>query len=198
MGGGRQRRLEALAFELGPARALGDLAVEGIEPQRPGELLGRALEVLAAEEQAAVQLAVFGIGQVLGLRHLDAFDGARVLAALGVEVSKAQEVGGVDGVAAEALPQHLAQAAAAAVAASRLLLQLAHLRQRQLHRQVLGVETQRQQQQLGRLVMARRATHPPRQAGELVDLGRQVRRLVRGIAHACNRSPRGSGERPGV
>ncbi len=182
--GGLQGGLEALALELGAAQALGDLAVEGVPAQRPGKLLGGAVEVLAAKQQAAVQGGMGGVGQVLGLGHLEALDGAGVLAPLGVEVGEAEEVRGVDGVAAKAFAQHLAQAAAAAVAAALELLQLADLRQRQLDRQVLGIEAQREQQQLGRLVVPGGGAHAPRQVGELIDLWRQLHGLVLRVAHA--------------
>ena len=110
---GPQRGLVLLALVLGAAQALGGLAVEGVEAQRLAELLDGAVEVLAPEQQPAVQLVAGRVGQALGLGDLQALDGAGVLPLLGVEVGQAEEVGGVDGVAPEPLAQQVAQAARA-------------------------------------------------------------------------------------
>src|SRR5436305_7724283 len=61
--GGGERRLVAFTLVLGPPQALGDLAVEGVETQRLGELADGAVEVLAPEEEAAVQLVDRGVDE---------------------------------------------------------------------------------------------------------------------------------------
>src|SRR3954464_5485439 len=176
--GGAQRRLELLALVLGPSQALRRLAVEGVVAQRPAEFLRGAVEVAAAEEQTAVQLVVGGVGQVLGLGDLDALDGPRVLPLLGVEVGEPQEVGGVDGVAAEPFAQDVAQAARARPRV--LLLELADLRQRQLDAQVLGVQTQGQEEDVRRLLIPSARVETLGQIGQLPDL--RARGALR-IAH---------------
>ena len=165
--GGAQRRLELLALVLGPPQALRRLAVEGVVAQRPAEFLRGAVEVAAPEEQAAVQLVVGGVGQVLGLGDLDALDGPRVLPLLGVEVGQPQEVGGVDGVAAEPLAQDVAQAARARPRV--LLLELADLRQGQLDAQVLGVQAQGQEEDVRRLLVPSARVEALGQIGQLPD-----------------------------
>ena len=175
-----QAGLELLALVLGAPQALGGLAVEGVVAQRAAELLGGAVEVAAAEEEAAVQLVIGRVRQVLGLRHLDALEGAGVLPLLGVEVGEAEEVGGVEGVAPEPLAQDVAQAARARPL--ELLLELADLGEAELDAEVLGLQPEGQQQEVGRLFIAGGVAEAPRQVAQLLDLG--VRRRALRIGHA--------------
>ncbi len=95
-------------------------------------------------------------------------------------------MGGVDGVAPEALPQHVPEAARAA---AFLLLELADLGQSQLDAEALGVETESHQEEVGGLVMAPALAETPREVRQLLDLPREG--ALR-IAHRCN--PLWSGE----
>ena len=151
-----QGLFELLALVLGPAQALGRLAVERVVAQGLAEFLDRAVEVLAPEEELAVQLVVRRVGQVLGLGDLQALDGPGVLPLLGVEVGQAQEVGGVDGVAPEAFAQ-ACRAGSGGAAAPVLLLALADLGQGQLDAQVLGVQPQGQEEEVRRLFVPARS-----------------------------------------
>ncbi len=118
-----------------------------------------------------MQLVVRRIGQILGLGHLEALDGPGVLPLLRVEMGEPQEVGGVDGVAPEALAQDVAQAPGAA-AAPVLLLALADLGQTQLDAQVLGVQPQSQEEEVRRLLVPPALGEAPREIRQLLDLAR--------------------------
>ena len=177
---GAQGRFELLALVLGAAEALRGLSVEGVVAQRPAELLGGAVEVPAAEEELAVQLVVGGVGQILGLGDLNALDRPRVLPLLGIEMGEAEEVGGVDGVAPEPLAQDVAQAARARSSAV-LLLELADFRQAQLDAQILRVEAEGQEEEVGGLVVAPGFAEPPGHRGQLLDF------LVRGALGMAHR-----------
>ncbi len=184
---GPQRGLELAALVLGAAERLGGLAIEGIEAQRAAEFFGGAVEVAAAIEHPAVQLVRRRIGDVLGLGDLQALDGAPVFPLLGVEVRQAEKVRRVDGVAPRLLAHH--QAGVALAARAVLGLQAAQLGERHLEAEVLGIELQRELEQLGGLVVHAAVGEPAGQLCQLLD----VERGNRGLAHRTRRFSRKTG-----
>src|SRR6185436_15351231 len=88
-----------------------------------------------------------------------------VLPLLGIDVRQTEEMGGVDGVAAEPLAQHVLDAPGRSPGLQALLL--ARLGEAQLDAQVLGIETESQKEKLGGFLMTAVLAEPVRQIGQL-------------------------------